>query len=559
MFSQDESRQVIVVGAGLAGLATALGAALHGLRVCVLESAALVGGAAAYSGGQVWVGANHVARREGIEDDLDRAEKYVRHLAHSHPEVLDEGAMKRWLSVSPQAMRYWEDVGAISWTVIPGLIDYHAEADGALGVGRYLTNQVIDGSVLGEWRDRLRVSPYFPVGTTYADMATTGRRVNTTESEPKQQGERSQAFGVSAPAVPTENAPDSADPLTFGTGVVASFLARLLEEQNVEILLEHEVTALMRDDDGLVIGARAEHREEMVERFGPVVLATSSYDWNPDLVREFLGLDSDNFGSIAPASLTGAGITLARSVGGAVAVIPATSVPMLPGWGAVGGTGGYGPEFAKPHSMIVDRTGNRFCNDSYWVDLVEKALNPDEQHLPFFLIWDEQHRLGYGLGGTPPGGQYPDGLVTSAPTLTELGDLLGIDSQQLEKTAQVFSEHAERGEDPLFGRGTSDYVHRFYGDQSHQPNSVLGPISEPPFHGMRLKFMGTGIGSSGVHIDSEGHVLDEAGSPVPGLWAVGSVAALTTTGTGYNSGFALGRGLTLAYQVTHELAGIPIG
>ena len=66
--SAAEQDTVIVVGAGLAGLATAIGAAVNGRRVTVFEAADNVGGAAAYSGGQVWVGANHVAAREGIDD-----------------------------------------------------------------------------------------------------------------------------------------------------------------------------------------------------------------------------------------------------------------------------------------------------------------------------------------------------------------------------------------------------------------------------------------------------------------------------------------------------------
>ena len=59
---------------------------------------------------------------------------------------------------------------------------------------------------------------------------------------------------------------------------------------------------------------------------------------------------------------------------------------------------------------------------------------------------------------------------------------------------------------------------------------------------MRLHIVGTGIGSSGVRIDGEGHVLNAERQPIPGLWAIGSCAALTHSGTGYNSGFALGRG-----------------
>ncbi|WP_405151023.1 FAD-dependent oxidoreductase [Sphaerisporangium sp. NBC_01403] len=558
MAGSPDGGHVIVVGAGLSGIATAIGSALRGCSVTILEAADLVGGAAAYSGGQVWVGDNHVARREGIEDDsLGLTERYVRDIAHAAPEALDPRAMEHWLTVAPEAMRYWEDIGAIRWTVIPGLADYHAEADGALGAGRYLTNEVIDGRILGGWRERLRVSPYFPVGTTYAEMFVEGRRVSGDDSGDGDgaRHEGAQGFGLTREAPKSSGrAEDTPDPLTFGTGVVASFLARALQEKAIEILTSHPVAELLRDGEGGVIGVRAQGEQGPVEYYGHVVLATSSYDWNPGLVSELLGLGPEDFGSIAPQSLRGDGITLARAVGGAVAKIPPTSVPMLPGWESAPGAGfAYGPEFAKPHAIIVDRMGRRFCNDSYWVDIVAKALDPDDPHLPFFLIWDEQHHRKYGLGAVRPGGDYPEGTVTSAPTLRELGEALGIDGVQLENTAASFNEHAERGEDPDFDRGTLDYVLRFYGDAAHRPNPVLGSVAKPPFHGLRLRFLGTGIGSSGVHIDEVGHVLDEQGKAIPGLHAVGSCAALTAAGSGYNSGFALSRGLTLAYTVAQEL------
>jgi 3-oxosteroid 1-dehydrogenase len=143
--------------------------------------------------------------------------------------------------------------------------------------------------------------------------------------------------------------------------------------------------------------------------------------------------------------------------------------------------------------------------------------------------------------------------VKSAPTLTDLATQLGIDGEQLERTAARFNGHARAGEDPDFGRGTVTYVRRFAGDPSHSPSPVLGEIAQAPFFGLRLKFVGTGIGSSGIHADADGRVLNPDGEPIENLYAVGSCAALTTTGTGYNSGFALGRGLTLAYLVAHAL------
>lgn len=557
----NSSQHVVVVGAGLSGLATALGAALRGYTATVLEAGDLVGGAAAYSGGQVWVGANHVEEREGIEDSLDLAEKYVRAIAHSHPELLDEAAMRRWLTVAPVATKYWEEVGAIRWAIIPELADYHGEAEGALGEGRYLTNEVIDGSTLGEWREQLRVSPYFPVGLTYAEMYIKGRRLAIMEEEEDKIAEHAgvPAFGITDKHDPQKPARDGADPLTFGTGVVASFLARVLAEPAITIKTEHRAVELLQDDDGNVIGVRSEAPTGMSKDYGPVVLATSTYDWDPKLVEEMLGLDPEDFGSVAPNTLRGDGITLARSVGGATATIPPNVVPILPGWRNQNGEGfSYGPEYAMPHCMIVDGQGRRYCNDSYWVDIVEKTLAEDDRHLPFFLIWDDQHRQKYGIAQTAPGGDYPEGWAQSADSIEALAVKLGIDGDQLAETVARFNGFAEQGVDPDFGRGSIEYVNRFAGDPNNTPSPVLGPLVQAPFHGLRLRFVGTGIGSSGVHIDGDGRVLDETGSPIPGLYAVGSVAALTTTGTGYNSGFALGRGITLAYLVSSEITGNPV-
>lgn len=549
---------VIVVGAGLSGLATALGVALRGGRAVVLESSDMVGGAAAYSGGMVWVGANHVATREGIADDLGLAEAYVRDLTSEHPDLLDEVAMKRWLDIAPEAMEYWENVGAIRWEIIPDLADYHSEAEGALEVGRYLTNAVIDGSELGEWRDRLRVSPNFPVGMTYAEMHVKGRRSSSVATdETSEEEEIAQHAGVPAfgKTDVTGHSASDGDPLTFGTGVVASFLARVLREPGVEIRLSTPVSSLIMDATGAVVGVRADSPDGPVEFHGPVVLATSTYDWNPELVEEFLGLGPEDFSSLAPTSLTGGGITMAREVGAAIAYVPATRVPIVPGWNSRSATGvSNGPEYALPHCLMVDRSGRRFCDDSYWVTIVRGVLNPEERHLPFFLVWDEQHHRKYGLGLTPPGGEYPAEFVMQADDLVTLGSRLGVDGDELARTVARFNEHAECGEDPEFGRGSVPFILRFAGDPKHEPNPVLGPLTEPPFYGTRLKFVGTGIGSSGLRADGDGRVLHESGDVIPGLYAVGSVAALTTMGSGYNSGFALGRGLAVAYLVAQELA-----
>ena len=549
---------VIIVGAGLSGLATALDVALLGGKALILESSDMVGGAAAYSGGMVWVGANHVEAREGIADDLQLAEAYVRALTVEHPELLDESAMLAWLRAAPQAMQHWEEIGAIKWEIIPDLADYHDEAPGALPVGRYLTNAVIDGSVLGAWREKLRVSPNVPVGMTYAEMHVKGRKASSMAREDSSNEDAGLAQHGGVPAFGRTDmqaaAVTDSDPLTFGTGVVAGFLARVLAEPDIQIRLSSPVTDLIRSQSGDVIGVLCEGPNGIERIEGPVVLATSTYDWDPELVREFLDLEPEDFSSLAPTSVAGTGITMARRAGAAVATVPATSIPIVPGWAAHNETGvSNGPEYALPHCMMVDSNGDRFCDDSYWVGIVRGALAPGDRHLPFFLIWDEQHHAKYGLGLTPPGGQYPEDIVKSAPTLEELGALLGINGPRLAQTASHFNQGARIGQDPDFGRGTVRFVQRFCGDPTHSPSPVLGPIEVGPFFGTRLKFVGTGIGSSGVHADGTGRVLREDGSTIPGLYAVGSVAALTTMGSGYNSGFALSRGLTVARFIAADV------
>ena len=110
---------------------------------------------------------------------------------------------------------------------------------------------------------------------------------------------------------------------------------------------------------------------------GPVVLATSSFDWDPEAVENLLGLGPDDFGSIAPKTIRGDGLRMARDAGAAVVRIPPTAVPMPPGWRTADGQGyANGPEYALPHAMIVDASGRRFCDDSYWVDIVRKGLAP---------------------------------------------------------------------------------------------------------------------------------------------------------------------------------------
>lgn len=73
---------VVVVGAGVAGLTAAAKAALDGSTVLVLERALLPGGTTAKSGGVLWIPNNHLMRARGLVDQRADALRYMAKTAY---------------------------------------------------------------------------------------------------------------------------------------------------------------------------------------------------------------------------------------------------------------------------------------------------------------------------------------------------------------------------------------------------------------------------------------------------------------------------------------------
>ena len=94
---QDLQCDVLVIGSGAGGLATAVTAAKLGLDVVVIEKEPVYGGTTAWSGGWMWIPRNPLALRGGIREDRSAPLAYLRqeigeHYSASHVEAfLDHG------------------------------------------------------------------------------------------------------------------------------------------------------------------------------------------------------------------------------------------------------------------------------------------------------------------------------------------------------------------------------------------------------------------------------------------------------------------------------------
>ena len=68
---------LIVVGSGAAGLATAITAKKRGLDVIVLEKEPVFGGTTALSGGVLWIPMNQHGRKQNPADTADAVRRYM--------------------------------------------------------------------------------------------------------------------------------------------------------------------------------------------------------------------------------------------------------------------------------------------------------------------------------------------------------------------------------------------------------------------------------------------------------------------------------------------------
>ena len=77
MKAETDEVDVLVAGAGAAGMTAALVCALQGLDVVLCEKSAQVGGTTATSAGTIWVPGTKQAREAGFADDLPEARRYL--------------------------------------------------------------------------------------------------------------------------------------------------------------------------------------------------------------------------------------------------------------------------------------------------------------------------------------------------------------------------------------------------------------------------------------------------------------------------------------------------
>lgn len=556
---------VLVVGSGAGGLSSAVSAAHRNLDVLVVEKEPVFGGTTARSGGWMWIPCNAPGKRAGVEDSPEKARRYLQHEAGGH---FDARRVDAFLEAGPKAVEFFEEKTSLQFDLGPTFADYHPDAPGGMDGGRSIVARPFDGRELKDEIKRLR--PPLAEITFLGMMIGSGKELlhffNVTKS-PVSAFYVAKLFLKFLRDMAFHGRPMR---LMNGNALVAR-LAKSCFEKNVPIWTRASVRELIREPDGRVTGAIVDTVEGPVSisaRRG-VVLAAGGFPQDP-VRRKALFPHAPNgyeHASPAPPGNTGDGLRLGEAIGASVddtlpnnaAWVPVSRPPRADG------TLGTFPHFvdrSKPGVIAVTRSGKRFTNEanSYhdFCQAMAKTCKAEQQEICAFFIADHKTLRKYGLGYVKPSpvpyrSHIKSGYLYEGATLSELAAKIGVDSAQFERTVSTFNEHARKGEDPEFHKGSTSY-NRSLGDPEHKPNPCVAPVEHGPFYAVKLVIGDLGT-FAGLRSDENARVLDEAGHPIPGLYAAGNDAASIMGGNYPGGGITLGPAITFGYIAARHMSG----
>jgi len=454
----SRSADVVIIGLGVAGACAALEAHRAGAEVLVLERASGGGGTSATSEGIFYLGGGTgVQKACGYEDDAQELFKFL----------------KASTSAEEDKLRAFADESAahFDWLEAQG-VPFERKAF----TGKAVSLRQGEGCLLTTGNEK--VWPYRDI----ARPAPRGHQVRRTEQN-------------------------------SGAVAMAALLERCADE-GVTSLYDVQATALIVNPDGRVVGVRIRQgaSEIDVQARRAVILATGSFNANPEMLREHVPGLSSTSNPIGIPYNDGSGMKLGASVGGALVDMD-----------GIIATASIYPPAQLVKGIIVNAKGERFvAEDVYHGRLASFIMEQPGQTA--YLIVDAE------IFDYPANTNAQHRLVDGWETVREMEVGLGLPEHALEQTISAYNDDARRGQDSVF----------------HKHPDWVKPLTAAPYAAFDISFNKSNyafLTLGGLRTNAAAQVLDGAGKPLPGLYAAGACAAqLPRDGKEYASGLTLGPG-----------------
>ena len=455
---------VVVVGAGGAGMTAAITAAAEGKSVVILESQSMVGGNSVRATGgmnagkTVYQDENEFGESAGVEKTLKTAaEKYADNETIT---ALAKTVSEQWAAYQANPTGYFDSVELM-------------ELDTMIG-GKGINDPELVETLCANSADAIDWLDEH--GITLHNVSSFG--------------------GASVKRI---HRPVNAEGKTVSVG---SYMIPLLQENcekaGVKMMLDTTATEILTDANGAAVGVKATGAsgETVTVNAKAVVLATGGFGANLDMVVKYKP-ELKGFMTTNAPGIQGQGIEMAQAIGAATVDMDQIQIhPTVEANTAALITEGLRGDGA----ILINEEGQRFIDEVGTRDVVSAAEIAQTGSYSWLVVDQAMADASSVIQG-----YIKKGYTVTGSTYEELGKAMGVDAAAFAETMEKWNGYVEAKNDPDFGR-----------------TSFANPLNTAPYYAVKVT-AGVHHTMGGLKINANTEVLNEKGEVIPGLFAAGEV------------------------------------
>ncbi len=455
---------VVVVGAGGAGMTAAITAAAEGKTVVILESQSMVGGNSVRATGgmnagkTVYQDENEFGESAGVEKTLKTAaEKYADNETIT---ALAKTVSEQWAAYQANPTGYFDSVELM-------------ELDTMIG-GKGINDPELVETLCANSADAIDWLDEH--GITLHNVSSFG--------------------GASVKRI---HRPVNAEGKTVSVG---SYMIPLLQENcekaGVKMMLDTTATEILTDANGAAVGVKATGAsgETVTVNAKAVVLATGGFGANLDMVVKYKP-ELKGFMTTNAPGIQGQGIEMAEAIGAATVDMDQIQIhPTVEANTAALITEGLRGDGA----ILINEEGQRFIDEVGTRDVVSAAEIAQTGSYSWLVVDQAMADASSVIQG-----YIKKGYTVTGTTYEELGEAMGVDAAAFAETMDKWNGYVEAKNDPDFGR-----------------TSFANPLNTAPYYAVKVT-AGVHHTMGGLKINANTEVLNEKGEVIPGLFAAGEV------------------------------------
>lgn len=455
---------VVVVGAGGAGMTAAITAAAEGKSVVILESQSMVGGNSVRATGgmnagkTVYQDENEFGESAGVEKTLKTAaEKYADNETIT---ALAKTVSEQWAAYQANPTGYFDSVELM-------------ELDTMIG-GKGINDPELVETLCANSADAIDWLDEH--GITLHNVSSFG--------------------GASVKRI---HRPVNAEGKTVSVG---SYMIPLLQENcekaGVKMMLDTTATEILTDANGAAVGVKATGAsgETVTVNAKAVVLATGGFGANLDMVVKYKP-ELKGFMTTNAPGIQGQGIEMAQAIGAATVDMDQIQIhPTVEANTAALITEGLRGDGA----ILINEEGQRFIDEVGTRDVVSAAEIAQTGSYSWLVVDQAMADASSVIQG-----YIKKGYTVTGATYEELGKAMGVDAAAFAETMEKWNGYVEAKNDPDFGR-----------------TSFANKLDTAPYYAIKVT-AGVHHTMGGLKINANTEVLNEKGEVIPGLFAAGEV------------------------------------